>query len=75
MDLYPVVKLRNKDGDNYMKHNAVGANKLDDIFKSYKLSDQDASKIQDTIHIGTTIDYIQYWKYLNIPSDVYLNNL
>nr|DAJ49814.1 MAG TPA: hypothetical protein [Caudoviricetes sp.]DAV74938.1 MAG TPA: hypothetical protein [Caudoviricetes sp.] len=54
--------------------NSVTKNlELDDIFEIYKLSEEESSKIQDTIHIGSTIDYIQYWKYFNIPDDVYLN--
>ena len=56
--------------------NSVTKNlELDDIFEIYKLSEEESSKIQDTIHIGSTIDYIQYWKYFNIPDDVYLNSV
>lgn len=73
MDLYSVIKFHNKDGDNSLKQNDVESNNLDNIFKSYKLSEEESSKIQDTIHIGSTIDYIQYWKYFNIPDDLCLN--
>ena len=39
--------------------NSVTKNlELDDIFEIYKLSEEESSKIQDTIHIGSTIDYI-----------------
>lgn len=73
MDLYSVIELRNKDGDIYMQNSVTKNLELDDIFEIYKLSEEESSKIQDTIHIGSTIDYIQYWKYFNIPDDVYLN--
>lgn len=73
MDLYSVIKFHNKDGDNSLKQNDVESNNLDNIFKSYKLSEEESSKIQDSIHIGFTIDYIPYWKYFNIPDDVCLN--
>lgn len=73
MDLYSVIGFCNKDGDNSLKQNDVESNNLDNIFKSYKLSEEESSKIQDSIHIGFTIDYIPYWKYFNIQDDVYLN--
>lgn len=73
MDLYSVIGFCNKDGDNSLKQNDVESNNLDNIFKSYKLSEEESSKIQDTIHIGSTIDYIPYWKYFNIQDDVCLN--
>lgn len=73
MDLYSVIKFHNKDGDNSLKQNDVESNNLDNIFKSYKLSEEESSKIQDSIHIGFTIDYIPYWKYFNIQDDVCLN--
>lgn len=73
MDLYSVIELHNKDGDIYMQNSVTKNLELDDIFEIYKLSEEESSKIQDTIHIGSTIDYIQYWKYFNIPDDVYLN--
>lgn len=54
--------------------NSVTKNlELDDIFEIYKLSEEESSKIQDTIHIGSTIDYIPYWKYFNIEDGVCLN--
>lgn len=73
MDLYSVIGFCNKDGDIYMQNSVTKNLELDDIFEIYKLSEEESSKIQDTIHIGSTIDYIQYWKYFNIPDDVYLN--
>lgn len=73
MDLYSVIKFHNKEGDNSLKQNDVESNNLDNIFKSYKLSEEESSKIQDSIHIGFTIDYIPYWKYFNIQDDVCLN--
>jgi hypothetical protein len=73
MDLYSVIGFCNKDGDNSLKQNDVESNNLDNIFKSYKLSEEESSKIQDSIHIGFTIDYIPYWKYFNIQDDVCLN--
>lgn len=73
MDLYSVIGFCNKDGDNSLKQNDVESNNLDNILKSYKLSEEESSKIQDSIHIGFTIDYIPYWKYFNIQDDVCLN--
>lgn len=54
MDLYSVIGFCNKDGDNSLKQNDVESNNLDNIFKSYKLSEEESSKIQDSIHIGFT---------------------
>lgn len=56
-----------------MQNSITKNQELDDIFEDYKLSEEESSKIQDSIHIGFTIDYIPYWKYFNIPDDVCLN--
>lgn len=56
-----------------MKNSITKNQELDDIFEDYKLSEEESSKIQDSIHIGFTIDYIPYWKYFNIQDDVCLN--
>ena len=62
-----------KEGEFHMQNSITKNQELDDIFEDYKLSEEGSSKIQDTIHIGSTIDYIPYWKYFNIEDDVCLN--